>query len=207
MRLRRRVIRRGFFPRRAVVLVAMAAALPFSIRAFSQADGETGVASGPAAGAKGGVNDDGTAAAGRRPCCEPWKANGFDASNAHTGWISAIRDWNSGCVAFSGVCHAGQHQRGDQVRGFAPRPVPGCQRTACSLQYAAHQWRWRRIPGSSGCLMAGRRRASDAFDELLSRGPERRNSRSRYGQRHQFVHPARQRRCEGLPLRHKLHLQ
>ena len=71
MRLRRRVIRRGFFPRRAVVLVAMAAALPFSIRAFSQADGETGVASGPAAGAKGGVNDDGTAAAEEDPVANP----------------------------------------------------------------------------------------------------------------------------------------
>ena len=55
MRLRRRVIRRGFFPRRAVVLVVMAAGALFSARAFCQPDGKTNVASGQATEAQDGA--------------------------------------------------------------------------------------------------------------------------------------------------------
>ena len=55
MRLRRRVIRRGFFPRRAVVLVVIAAGALFSARAFCQPDGKTNVASGQATEAQDGA--------------------------------------------------------------------------------------------------------------------------------------------------------
>lgn len=51
MRLSRRVLR-GFCSRPAIVLVAMAAALLFSIRASSQPDNKTNVASGQATGAQ-----------------------------------------------------------------------------------------------------------------------------------------------------------
>ena len=54
MRLDARVLR-GFCSRSAIVLMAIAAALPFSIRAFSQPDGKTNVASGQATGAQGGT--------------------------------------------------------------------------------------------------------------------------------------------------------
>ena len=49
MRLTARVLR-GFCSRSAIVLVAIAAALPFSVRAYSQSDGKTNVASGQAIG-------------------------------------------------------------------------------------------------------------------------------------------------------------
>ena len=54
MRLDARVLRR-FCSRSAIVFVAMAAAPPFSIRAFSQPDGKTGIASGQATEAQDGA--------------------------------------------------------------------------------------------------------------------------------------------------------
>jgi len=70
MRLSRRVLQRGVISEWAIVLIAIASALPFSIRAFSQPDGKAGGPPVQTSGAKGGEAapaEDGPAANPGRP--------------------------------------------------------------------------------------------------------------------------------------------
>lgn len=62
MRLNAGVVQNGFSSRWAIVLVAMAAGLLFSMRAFSQAGRKTNVASGPASRAEAGAKSGAVAA-------------------------------------------------------------------------------------------------------------------------------------------------
>lgn len=63
MRLSGRLLQRGFCSGWVIVFVAVAAALPFSMRAFSQSDGRTNVASGQTIGTQDGASAGETAAA------------------------------------------------------------------------------------------------------------------------------------------------
>ena len=102
---------RILFPGWAIVLVAMAAALPLSIRAFSQPDSKTSIASGQATAAQDGATaGEACGSGGRRPCRQSRKTDGFDAGDAHAGGLLAIREWTSGGVALSGVWLAGERQ-------------------------------------------------------------------------------------------------
>ncbi len=72
MRLSGRVLQRGFRSEWAIVLIAMAGALLFSIRAFSQPDIKTNIASGPATRAEDGANAGAIAAAAHEsPAANP----------------------------------------------------------------------------------------------------------------------------------------